>query len=159
MATVPPDRRSSRVCPSPFNADACFILVLYPRDPGEDYEHYRKERIEILHSYALVAMYKFQQYKWITLIATEPQASAGRSEDVLACEVAPLSDAEKKLAKALMTEDRILSDVTNIHRADSMAPGLMRNGGSLREGIKVGRNDPCPCNSGKKWKKCCGAWQ
>jgi uncharacterized protein len=22
---------------------------------------------------------------------------------------------------------------------------------------KVGRNDPCPCGSGKKWKKCCGA--
>lgn len=20
---------------------------------------------------------------------------------------------------------------------------------------KVGRNDPCPCNSGKKYKKCC----
>ena len=25
-----------------------------------------------------------------------------------------------------------------------------------REGPKVGRNDPCPCNSGKKYKKCCG---
>jgi hypothetical protein len=23
--------------------------------------------------------------------------------------------------------------------------------------IKVGRNDPCPCGSGKKYKKCCGA--
>jgi len=21
---------------------------------------------------------------------------------------------------------------------------------------KVGRNDPCPCGSGKKFKKCCG---
>lgn len=25
-----------------------------------------------------------------------------------------------------------------------------------REGDKVGRNDPCPCGSGKKYKKCCG---
>src|SRR5512135_2119614 len=25
-----------------------------------------------------------------------------------------------------------------------------------REGVKVGRNDPCPCGSGKKYKKCCG---
>ncbi|MFH1728632.1 MAG: YchJ family protein [Pseudomonadota bacterium] len=24
-----------------------------------------------------------------------------------------------------------------------------------REGEKVGRNDPCPCGSGKKFKKCC----
>jgi uncharacterized protein YecA (UPF0149 family) len=22
---------------------------------------------------------------------------------------------------------------------------------------KVGRNDPCPCGSGKKFKKCCGS--
>jgi preprotein translocase subunit SecA len=26
-----------------------------------------------------------------------------------------------------------------------------------RAGEKVGRNDPCPCGSGKKYKKCCGA--
>ncbi|MEW6186784.1 MAG: SEC-C metal-binding domain-containing protein, partial [Thermodesulfobacteriota bacterium] len=25
-----------------------------------------------------------------------------------------------------------------------------------REGKKVGRNDPCPCGSGKKYKRCCG---
>ena len=25
-----------------------------------------------------------------------------------------------------------------------------------RESAKVGRNDPCPCGSGKKYKKCCG---
>ncbi|MBI2461799.1 MAG: SEC-C domain-containing protein [Candidatus Rokubacteria bacterium] len=24
-----------------------------------------------------------------------------------------------------------------------------------RAGQKVGRNDPCPCGSGKKYKKCC----
>lgn len=26
-----------------------------------------------------------------------------------------------------------------------------------RESPKVGRNDPCPCGSGRKYKKCCGA--
>ncbi|MEO5375957.1 MAG: YchJ family protein [Alphaproteobacteria bacterium] len=26
-----------------------------------------------------------------------------------------------------------------------------------RASPKVGRNDPCPCGSGKKYKKCCGA--
>src|SRR5438445_974956 len=26
----------------------------------------------------------------------------------------------------------------------------------VRTGAKVGRNDPCPCGSGKKYKKCCG---
>ena len=27
----------------------------------------------------------------------------------------------------------------------------------VNKGQKVGRNDPCPCGSGKKYKKCCGA--
>ncbi|MBS4095807.1 MAG: SEC-C domain-containing protein [Sulfuricella sp.] len=26
-----------------------------------------------------------------------------------------------------------------------------------REAPKVGRNDPCPCGSGKKFKQCCGS--
>jgi len=28
-----------------------------------------------------------------------------------------------------------------------------------RKGPKLGPNDPCPCGSGKKFKKCCGAHQ
>ncbi len=27
---------------------------------------------------------------------------------------------------------------------------------SPREVVQVGRNDPCPCGSGKKYKQCCG---
>jgi len=26
----------------------------------------------------------------------------------------------------------------------------------VRDGRKVGRNEPCPCGSGKKYKQCCG---
>jgi SEC-C motif-containing protein len=29
----------------------------------------------------------------------------------------------------------------------------------VRGGPKVGRNDPCSCGSGKKFKKCCGGSQ
>ncbi|MEQ8196449.1 MAG: SEC-C metal-binding domain-containing protein [Clostridiaceae bacterium] len=28
---------------------------------------------------------------------------------------------------------------------------------TVRNENKIGRNDPCPCGSGKKYKKCCGA--
>ena len=28
---------------------------------------------------------------------------------------------------------------------------------TVKKGTKVGRNDPCPCGSGKKYKRCCGA--
>ncbi len=47
------------------------------------------------------------------------------------------------------------------HKTD---PSAMGDGGVSEEkeehhvynGVKVGRNDPCPCGSGKKFKKCCG---
>ena len=35
---------------------------------------------------------------------------------------------------------------------DAISPQPVR-----RDAPKVGRNDPCPCGSGKKYKKCCGA--
>lgn len=30
------------------------------------------------------------------------------------------------------------------------------DGSYIRQGKKIGRNDPCPCGSGKKYKNCCG---
>ncbi len=40
-------------------------------------------------------------------------------------------------------------------------PATTRSEPRAFDGQKVGRNDPCPCGSGKKYKKCCllkGAW-
>ncbi len=39
--------------------------------------------------------------------------------------------------------------------AEGRRPGE-RLGPIVREAPKVGRNEPCPCGSGKKYKKCCG---
>jgi len=38
-----------------------------------------------------------------------------------------------------------------MNRGEDVAPQPQR-----REAQKVGRNDPCPCGSGKKYKKCHG---
>lgn len=48
-------------------------------------------------------------------------------------------------------------------RHDNNAPSTSSGDGyapeikTVRNTDKVGRNDPCPCGSGKKYKKCCGA--
>ena len=34
--------------------------------------------------------------------------------------------------------------------------GSEGNPQNARVKTKIGRNDPCPCGSGKKYKKCCG---
>ncbi|HHU18217.1 MAG TPA: preprotein translocase subunit SecA [Clostridiales bacterium] len=36
-------------------------------------------------------------------------------------------------------------------------PERERKQETVRKGVTVGRNEPCPCGSGKKYKKCCGA--
>jgi preprotein translocase subunit SecA len=44
--------------------------------------------------------------------------------------------------------------------ASEQRPGLPRPPAKKKKGgkvTKVGRNSPCPCGSGKKYKKCCGA--
>lgn len=50
-------------------------------------------------------------------------------------------------------------------RMDNLTRGMMLNDnrsavqpkskGRMPDGSKIGRNDPCPCGSGKKFKKCC----
>jgi SEC-C motif-containing protein len=35
--------------------------------------------------------------------------------------------------------------------------GARPRGKTIVKGAQPGRNDPCPCGSGKKYKKCCGA--
>jgi hypothetical protein len=39
---------------------------------------------------------------------------------------------------------------------DSDAPEISGETPIVRDAPKIGRNDPCPCGSGKKYKKCCG---
>jgi preprotein translocase subunit SecA len=43
------------------------------------------------------------------------------------------------------------------HIPEAPAPAQEPSSGTVRNPAKIGRNDPCPCGSGKKYKKCCGA--
>lgn len=45
-----------------------------------------------------------------------------------------------------------------VMKDDSIVPvaaGLRRDGNHTQSQIRVGRNDPCPCGSGRKFKRCC----
>ena len=56
-----------------------------------------------------------------------------------------------------------IEDIPDDHPALAGGGGVMPNKGSgpaepiRNDGERVGRNDPCPCGSGKKYKKCHGA--
>lgn len=42
------------------------------------------------------------------------------------------------------------------HEDISDVDRLLNPSKPLKTGPTIGRNDPCPCGSGKKFKKCCG---
>jgi len=50
-----------------------------------------------------------------------------------------------------VAEFRKEKDIWYFYDGKMVTPGQVR-----RSTPKVGRNDPCPCGSGKKFKKCCG---
>ena len=47
-----------------------------------------------------------------------------------------------------------VAKATGTNKDDSVAKGPYR-----RKHAKIGRNDPCPCGSGKKYKQCCGRFE
>ncbi|MDD5169980.1 MAG: preprotein translocase subunit SecA [Syntrophales bacterium] len=69
---------------------------------------------------------------------------------------------EDTIEKLCMVQVRSEEDVDEI-RDEAEEDYVLSRGGDethtetvRREKAKVGRNDPCPCGSGKKYKKCCG---
>ncbi|HHX2530960.1 UPF0149 family protein [Neisseria sp. P0001.S005] len=58
---------------------------------------------------------------------------------------------EKELTQLESDLPHVLLDIYWYWQAIINKPQTVR-----REGEKVGRNDPCPCDSGKKYKSCCG---
>lgn len=54
---------------------------------------------------------------------------------------------KEELTKALRDEVRMSDEATEAYEAARAREALFKN---------VGRNDPCPCGSGLKFKKCCG---
>ena len=84
----------------------------------------------------------------------EPRQPEPAAEAAAETEPQPEAKAEAEPQKA--------EPVLNLrHKTD---PAALGDGGASAEkeehhmynGVKVGRNDPCPCGSGKKFKKCCG---
>ncbi len=60
--------------------------------------------------------------------------------------------ARHKTIGAFGDEGLPLSDLPKLANLFRLPPAR-----ATSSGIKIGRNDPCPCGSGKKYKKCCAA--
>ena len=122
--------------------------------------------------------YALGNYDWL-VATTHPQTRAEVSAEDLARQCAGVRwlrldvencvDATEPDAAALV-EFHALYELDGVVRQLGERSAFLRHEGRLyyvdgsplrpaayrREAPKVGRNDPCPCGSGKKYKKCCG---
>ena len=66
---------------------------------------------------------------------------------------------ERVAAMRVAEEARRRAQLRGLSEQHAGGPGLAPDGSTTvqREGKKVGRNEPCPCGSGNKYKKCHGA--
>jgi preprotein translocase subunit SecA len=80
-----------------------------------------------------------------------PSAIAAAASAAARAEEAParLPDFARALERKQERQQKDLQFQTGAAQAEAPKP--------VRAGAKVGRNDPCPCGSGKKYKKCHGA--
>ena len=67
-----------------------------------------------------------------------------------------------KTYKRRYIDNKIISSTTVLYRSNAFSRTLgiiedNENKPQIDTSKKIGRNDPCPCGSGKKYKKCCGA--
>lgn len=62
-------------------------------------------------------------------------------------EIRPM-DGNQIVRKSVVDTDHLKSNVTDVDVEEVKTP--------IKKDEKVGRNDPCPCGSGKKYKNCCG---
>ncbi len=67
-----------------------------------------------------------------------------------------------KKYKRRYVSNKIISSTTVLYRSNAFSNTLgiiedNENKPQIDTTKKIGRNDPCPCGSGKKYKKCCGA--
>lgn len=67
-----------------------------------------------------------------------------------------------KTYKRRYINNKIISSTTVLYRSNAFSSTLgiiedNENKPEIDTSKKIGRNDPCPCGSGKKYKKCCGA--
>ena len=89
--------------------------------------------------------------KWISLEINDT-TGGGEGDDTGTVEFAARFKQDGEL--------QVHHERSNFRREDGRwlyVDGKMRPKGKPRQVEKVGRNEPCSCGSGKKFKKCCGA--
>ena len=113
------------------------------KDPKQEY---RREAFELYGE--LLNVIKNDVVKSIMTVQIRSASELDEVSDTMNEDLAKLSDVQYQHANM---DVQLAGSSVDRDAAIEVAPAPMRSG------PKVGRNDPCTCGSGKKYKNCCGA--
>jgi hypothetical protein len=146
--------RNLSYMPSFYEGKAFVFLQLRVPDIEDYDEVYRPRRRAMLEIACGVTKNKFPHLNKVVGIAIDaPKFHARNSEDFILLNCEEWSEEERNEYAELNIPFRFFETASltkRIHRASDF-PTKNNNG----QKVKVGRNEKCPCGSGKKYKHCC----
>ena len=74
--------------------------------------------------------------------------------DMIMSSLSSDEDSQNQTTSSLDTLSNVVLDQKKLEHYEKLIKQL-RPRQVVRDGVKIGRNDPCPCGSGKKYKNCC----
>ncbi len=161
---APVDRLSFRAMRSPSHENTHYVFAFVPNLPDleQDYREYRRE---ILMQYCLVFACRRTDNGTVVGIATEPGEVGARTFDLGYVKLDGIVDADltAEIERIQAAYGFCNDAATTVHhwRAHEFPRRPATLHGSAPPKVSqfykagVGRNEPCPCGSGKKFKKCC----
>ena len=94
----------------------------------------------------------------VSIITPEQQQEAAAQQPD--AQEAPASEQDKAKMEAIIKKQKsqLQDHLQNAQAShgDEVSAAEVKKKPVTKDGKKVGRNDPCPCGSGKKYKNCCG---
>ena len=158
--------RRTRVLLPSHPGDPHVVFLLLPEESSPSYEVYREVRRGLLYACCIVTRLLFPEALDIVGLATETGTDTRRSEDLVYYDARQWTVETEAHARALREDLGLFQDLSETRFVETEYPQVgqgtaratqTRSPHPAHVTKKIGRNEPCPCASGNKYKRCCGA--
>lgn len=153
LETTPTHLRRTRLLLPSRPGDPFYVFLLLPKATEWSAQEYREQRLMFLTACCQITKLMYPDALDIVGIATNTgNDERHRSEDAVYIDARLWGEADNEKARVLQEESGLLTSLKETRTVVSEYPNIERTATKL----KVGRNDPCFCGSGRKYKKCHG---
>lgn len=146
-----PETVAARVLAPSNPGDPHYVFLIADSGSG-DREKLREQRRLRLWGYCIVTRLVVPSATDVVGIAMDPPGSKPSSEDLIYFDARQWDDELEAEARRIQADFKIMTAPKFVFRGSESEYLSNRSTTTSR----VGRNDPCPCGSGTKFKKCCG---